>query len=115
MIEMGDDIKEWLEVEPKERWVLLSNNGRCYDNIIINLLEIFNNVSKGVHGLFGMAKMRTTFYKFNKYFIERMTNFKTFLKYGVLWPLVILIKLFVDARISKRQFSSRFNLEIDLF
>jgi hypothetical protein len=32
-----------------------------------------------------------------------------------LWPLVILIKLFVDARISKRQFSSRFNLEIDLF
>ena len=52
LIELDDDIKEWLEVQPKEKWALSYDfGGRRYGNMTINLSEIYNNILKSVRGL----------------------------------------------------------------
>ena len=49
LIELDDDIKEWLEVEPKEKWALSYDfGGRRYGNMTTNLSEIYNNILKSV-------------------------------------------------------------------
>lgn len=45
LVETDDTIKAWLEVEPKKKQALLYNSGgHCYNNMVTNLLEVFNNV-----------------------------------------------------------------------
>lgn len=45
LVQIDDMIKAWLEVESKEKQALSYNyGGHCYDNMITNLLKIFNDV-----------------------------------------------------------------------
>ena len=50
LIELDDEIKEWLEVEPKEKWALSYDfGGRRYGNMTTNFSDIiiFERVSVG--------------------------------------------------------------------
>ncbi|GAV82152.1 LOW QUALITY PROTEIN: hypothetical protein CFOL_v3_25605, partial [Cephalotus follicularis] len=40
----------WLSIIPRDKWTLLYDQGR-YGDITINMVEIFNGVLKGAHGL----------------------------------------------------------------
>lgn len=52
LIELDDDIQEWLEVEPKEKWALSYDLGGCrYGNMRTNMSEIYNNILKSVRRL----------------------------------------------------------------
>ena len=62
LIELDDEIKEWLEVEPKEKWALSYDfGGRRYGNMNTNLLDIYNNILKSVCGLSITAIVHITF------------------------------------------------------
>jgi hypothetical protein len=52
LVETDDTIRAWLKVEPKEKWALLYDlSGHRYGNMTKNLLDIFNNILKIIHGL----------------------------------------------------------------
>jgi len=68
--ETGDAIKKWLEVEPEEKWTLSYDfSGLDYENMMIKLFEVFNNILKSVCGLPLMAIMQMVFFNCNKYFV----------------------------------------------
>ena len=71
LIELDDDIKEWLEVEPKEKLTLSYDVGGCrYGNITTNLSEIYNNILKNVRWLLVTAIVQMIFFRANKLFVD---------------------------------------------
>jgi len=69
--------------------------------MIINLSKTFNNVFKTLHGLPIMTIVQITFFRTNKYFVDRIAAIDNCISHGVLWPSQVLAELIVDASKSR--------------
>jgi transposase-like protein len=63
--------KEWLEWEPKERWIFSYDGGHRYGNITTNLSESLNHVLKGACALHVSTLIQLTFFRTNVYFVKQ--------------------------------------------
>ena len=78
-------LKNGLKVNLKEKWALSYDfGGRRYGNLTTNLSEIYNNVLKSVYELSITAIVHMTFFRTNKFFVERRANVEEFLARDVM-------------------------------
>jgi len=86
MIDINHQIKKQLEIETKKRWTLLYDDDYCYRNMTTNLLEVFKNILKNVRGFLVTTIVKITFFRTNKYFVDRRVTFNDYISHGVLCP-----------------------------
>ena len=80
-----------------------------------NLSEIYNNVLKSVYELSITAIVHMTFFRTNKFFVERRANVKEFLARDEMWSPTVLTELTATIGASRSRFANLFDMKKDYF